>query len=107
MENTTKARPSKRYVSAARVRRDKINARRGTAVATTTGVIGEGELGGRGWRKVRDKVTRNTIEGERRRIRRVGDDGTISQELSSSKWTREDGSSITCWVKYKIYFIGD
>ena len=60
-----------------KVRQDKIRARRGTRVATTTEVIGEGE-GGRGGRVVKRVIVVNrTSEGERTlNTRRVGSTAT-------------------------------
>ena len=72
MANKTNARPSKRYESAAKDKRDRMTARLGTLFATMTGVISEGELGGVGLAKNRDRPTRSTNEGERIRARKMG-----------------------------------
>jgi len=72
MANTTNARPSKKYESAAKDKRERITARLGTLFAMTTWVISEGELGGVGLAKNRVKVTRRTNEGDRIRARNMG-----------------------------------
>lgn len=72
MANTTNARPSKKYDSAAKDKRERMTARLGTLFATTTWVISEGELGGVGLAKNKDKPTRSTNEGDRTRARKMG-----------------------------------
>jgi hypothetical protein len=71
---STKVRPSRRKDKAERERRVKINARRGTRVATTTEVIGEllEEAGGR--ERKREVVARNTKAGDNTLIRKIGRD---------------------------------
>jgi hypothetical protein len=59
-------------------RQDKIRARRGTRVATTTEVMGEGEDGGGGRVVKREIVVNRTSEGESTlSTRRVGSTATL------------------------------
>lgn len=51
-------------MSDAKDRRDKMRARRGTRVATTTEVIGDGEVGDGARLKMRDSVARKTSAGD-------------------------------------------
>jgi hypothetical protein len=77
-------------------RQDRIRARRGTRVATTTEVIGEGE-GGSGGRVVKSVIAVNrTSEGERTlSTRRVGSTATLAAAnmvvivVSRLSWTKE------------------
>ena len=75
-------------------RQAKIRARRGTRVATTTEVIGEGEGGSGGWVVKRVIVVNRTSEGERTlSTRRVGSTATpaaanmVVTVVSRLSWT--------------------
>jgi hypothetical protein len=77
-------------------RQDKIRARRGTRVATTTEVMGEGEGGSRGRVVKREIVVKRTSEGERTlSTRRVGSTATFAAAnmvvivVSRLSWTKE------------------
>lgn len=72
MANTTNARPSKKYESAAKDKKERITARLGTEFATTTGVISEGVTGRVGFAKNKVKPMRSTNEGDKIRARNMG-----------------------------------
>ena len=63
-------------MSAEKVRRDKISARRGMRTATTTGVIDEGESCEGGRANTKDKAERKTKAGEIRRRRNKAKGGS-------------------------------
>src|ERR1700722_3881468 len=74
----TKVMPSRRYVRADRESNDKIRTRRGTRVATTTEIIGEGEGSCTGRSKERDMAERKTSVGETtRRMNNARDSDAI------------------------------